>query len=274
MAKLHLDRLRKRHGFTGGSYRELMGKIVLANSESVANAVGRISQENFARASRRVGTGEARFILPDVSEVLPKRSVFIRKAAESGKVLSDTLRTRLTSNLRDALNTFTATGEQAMVRRRGRAAGTISPKLIREFEDSVRGTFQDYRRRDPKFGVPANVRAIAVTEVRSTVDDIKQRYAVAFTDQNPDVEMTKVWIHNRALSRQPRPGHLAAHGQTVALEERFRIETFQDSDGRSVRTGSVLMLHPHDPLAPASEVIGCNCEIEYRARRIPARDAA
>lgn len=45
-----------------------------------------------------------------------------------------------------------------------------------------------------------------------------------------------------------RPHHSTANGQTVALDAKFRV-------------GSVEMDHPHDPKAPAGEVVNCRCRM-------------
>ena len=45
-----------------------------------------------------------------------------------------------------------------------------------------------------------------------------------------------------------RPHHSAANGQTVGIEAKFRV-------------GSVEMDHPHDPKAPAGEVVNCRCRM-------------
>lgn len=57
----------------------------------------------------------------------------------------------------------------------------------------------------------------------------------------PDME--KQWIH-AGHPKQPRPSHLAAHGQHVKVKDAFRV-------------GGVLMMFPRDPAAPVGEVIRC-----------------
>ncbi|GER92681.1 hypothetical protein A45J_0399 [hot springs metagenome] len=57
----------------------------------------------------------------------------------------------------------------------------------------------------------------------------------------PDLE--KQWIH-AGHPKQPRPSHLAAHGQHVPVKDAFTV-------------GGIEMMHPRDPAAPVSETIRC-----------------
>ena len=58
--------------------------------------------------------------------------------------------------------------------------------------------------------------------------------------------MEKEWIH-AGHPMQPRPTHLAAHGQRVPVDEPFQI-------------GAQQIMYPRDPAAPLSEVINCGCD--------------
>jgi hypothetical protein len=252
MAKVHLDRLKEKYGWTGGSYTNLMREIVATETGNISRAIGRLSKDNFENAKNKMPKNRRqRFIVPDVSEVLPKRSVHVRKAAERGKLLTDELRDGLTKDLRDTMQQFTPkTGEQMMVVRRGEKAGRVNEKLVKDFQKRIEGTFAGYTKKDKTYGVPPNVQQIATTEVRSTVNQIKQSYMQRMLKKNPDIRAEKKWIHNTSLSQQPRENHLAMDGKTVEWNERF------------VLPNGVSMLHPHDPDAPASEVISCHCDYE------------
>lgn len=57
----------------------------------------------------------------------------------------------------------------------------------------------------------------------------------------PDLE--KQWRH-AGHPKQPRPSHLAAHGQHVPVKDAFTV-------------GGIKMMHPRDPAAPVSETIRC-----------------
>lgn len=69
----------------------------------------------------------------------------------------------------------------------------------------------------------------------------QQRFAQA-SQRLPGLR--KEWRKSGKL--HARPTHVAANGQVRGIDERFMI-------------GGVPMLHPHDPTAPAAEVINCGC---------------
>jgi len=59
--------------------------------------------------------------------------------------------------------------------------------------------------------------------------------------------LRKQW--NKSGKREPREEHVKAHRQHVPVQEPFQIGQFK-------------MMHPHDPTAPASEVIHCGCYLK------------
>jgi hypothetical protein len=106
--------------------------------------------------------------------------------------------------------------------------------------------------------VPKNVRNIAVTEVRATIDSIKQEYHQNLLNKNRDkIRMQKTWIQNRSLAHNPRPEHTEMHRVTIDFEQPFRVP--------SPNGGYDLMMHPHDPTAPPEQVITCNCDMVVKA---------
>jgi hypothetical protein len=184
------------------------------------------------------------------------RNLLIRKSVERGNLISKDLHDRLSRDLRRSLNQFTPkTGEPTFIRRRGIRAGRINPKLIESLEKDITRTFENYTKKDPRYGVPANVHGIAVTELRSAVSEMKASYMNEFRAANPDTQVFKRWIHNRSLSKEPRPHHMAHNRKTAAWDEPFVLSN-----------GAVLM-YPHDPAAPAEEVINCNCDYIVYVRR-------
>lgn len=58
--------------------------------------------------------------------------------------------------------------------------------------------------------------------------------------------LEKQWIH-AGHPKNPRPSHLAAHGQHVAVDKPFDI-------------GGKAMMFPRDPTAPLNETINCGCD--------------
>ena len=112
--------------------------------------------------------------------------------------------------------------------------------------------------------MPTNVHAIAVTEFRSTVGAINEAYTDKLMEKNPDLTVRVQWIHNRSLSKEPRPGHVAMDGKMVKKGEYFRVPVYEKKGKRWLRTGNyVLMRRPHDPDAPPGQVIQCNCDAKY-----------
>jgi len=58
--------------------------------------------------------------------------------------------------------------------------------------------------------------------------------------------MEKMWVH-AGHPKVPRPGHVAAHGQHVPVDQPFIVD-------------GVPMMFPRDPGAPLKEVINCGCD--------------
>jgi hypothetical protein len=271
MAKVHLDRISKRYGtegWEGKNYQALMKIIIAENTQSITNKVAKINRSGWNSALKKITKKEKRFIIPDIKDVLPKQSVFIRKGAQQGKILTDELRTRLKKDLRKTLNQFTPkTGEAKFIRRRGTKAGTTNEKLIGQFEKSISSTFKSYTKKDPKYGMPTNIHSIAVTEMRSSINTIKSQYMAKMLDDNPDLIVHKNWIQNRHLSKVPRIGHgIVAKRKPIPLNSFYNVPSYKKVGGRWVRAGSDNMLHPHDPDAPADQTVSCSCEEEYVVR--------
>lgn len=248
MAKFHLDRLRRKYNWTGGRYADLMKRIIANENQNIGNAVGRMKSEDFRKAAGKIRRTGQRVVLPDMGEVLPKRSVYTRKAAEQGLRLTDDLRDRMTKSLRKTMEEHQEAGKPSFVKPRGAAAGRVPQELVEKFKGRLEETFDGYKKKDPRYGTPPNINAIATTEARSTINTIKAQYAERFKRENPHLGLAKKWVHNKSLSEEPRPHHMAADGTTVEYGQPFRLQN-----------GAVLM-HPHDPQADASEVINCHCD--------------
>ena len=276
MSKLYLKQLQKKYNFkegevTGLNYRTLMKDIIANQSLNISNATARISNQNYDKQIKEFHKRlkergiEKRVILPDISEVLPKRSVFLRKGAESGNLLTDTLRDRLTKNLRDSLDIFKIkSGEKTFIIRRGEKAGRINTKVIDYFSKEIKKTFENYTKSDPQFGVPKNIHQIAVTEIRSTINIIKHTYNVKLARKNKDkIDMFKVWRQNKSLSKKPRHGHDKVNGVKLPIFQTYSVPIIIERSGKLINKGSDNMLYPHDPKGSPESVIGCNCDIDY-----------
>lgn len=246
-----------------------MKKIIANNTEAVSRAVGRISNDSYKKQFKKYRTRERRFVLPDVGEVVPKRSVFTRKGAERGVLLTDALKTELDKQLRTILKDYKDRKKPVYIVRRGAKAGRINPQVIGDFEKRIMNTFTNYTKKDKRYGIPSNIHTIAVTEVRATVSEIKEQYNQRLLEKNKDkLKMFKRWIHNRSLSKEPRPHHEQMNGRTIEGSKEFAVRRKVKKKGRWVQIGWTRMKRPHDPSAPADQVISCNCDVDYFMRLI------
>ena len=267
MAKIHLDRLKKKYTgvkVSGTVYSDLIKQIIEVNTGNIQNNIAKITKEKFNKQAKKYRTREIRLVVPsDLSEVLPKRAIHVRKSAESGKLISDSLRDSLTKSLRSRLNTFSEiTGEQSFVTRRGENAGRINKNLLQGFEKDITKVFTNYTKKDKKLGLPKNIHTIAVTEARSSINEIKNTYTEKFAEKNPDIILKKKWIQNRNLAKKPRKGHSIVNGKIIAFKDFFKVPLYKIIKGKETKVGVTMMKFPHDPSAPAEQVIACNCDYD------------
>lgn len=270
MAKLHLDRLRDRYPslLASEDYQGLMSEIIANGHENVQRAVGRIKRDEMGRAAARIQRSTSKQVaLPSLEEVLPKRSVYLRKGAEQGRILSDSLRDKLTADLRTSVAEFLKTGAGSMQYRRGEERGRMNPELSAKLRDRLTNTFRDYHRPDAT-GVPPNIAVIAETEIRSAVDDIKHTWNTRLSEANPGrIEIIKVWRHHPHLSKEPRGNHSLMDGVEKPLNAPFIVPRWAWVRGRGLSViGTTVMQHPHDPSAPIDQVVACHCECDYITR--------
>lgn len=243
---INLDRIRKRHGYRGERLHEITGKIILENSEVMARKVSRMAKSDFTKKARKIAPGR-RLTFPELDDVFPGRSVFIKKAAVNGRLISENLRQELGRKLRQSMR------EKGLTARAGVTAGRVRRDLIEDFEKKVHDVFESYTKKDPRIGMPPNVHTIAVTEARSAVNEIKEKYTKKLIDAN-GLKGRKRWIHNASLSKVPRRHHMALDGKEIEMDAKFKVK----GPG-----GTVMMSRPHDPNAPIGEIASCNCDIEY-----------
>jgi hypothetical protein len=69
-------------------------------------------------------------------------------------------------------------------------------------------------------------------------------------------DVTKTWKHNG--SENPRIQHIAMAGQSVRMDQPF------------IAPDGTMLMHPHDPNAPAAHKIGCKCQAIYTINYIAA----
>lgn len=151
--------------------------------------------------------------------------------------------------------------------KQGARRGQINPKLVADFRKKITATFEGYTKPDAT-GVPANIDAIATTEVRSAIDDIKHTFNTRLQEQNPGkIIIMKTWHQHTSLARNPRENHNAVNGMTIPLDAFFPVPRMQWVKGKGLSvTGTTYMLHPHDHSAPVDQSVACNCECTYTTR--------
>lgn len=260
MASTFFKRLKDKYGsenLKGKKYRSLVSEIIERNSTKVGRGVARLSNTHYSDKIKSLGKKGGVVQLPVADEVLPKRAITLRKAAQSGKSITQTLQTELQNNLRQTLLEHDEKGKPRLETKTGK----INQELVKKFREKITNTFESRTKRDKKTGVPPNVKQIATTEVRSTINDIKENYNRELLKRNPGSTMMKTWLHNRQLSKKPRIGHMELNKKEVVMDEKFKVNVYNH---KGKRTGTVLMDRPHDSRAPADEVIGCNCDIVYK----------
>ena len=270
MSKIHLDRLKKSYSkqIRAGDFQGVMNEIIANNHENIQRAVARVKVDEFSRVAAKVKRSTTRQLtVPALEEVLPKRSVYIRKGQEQGRLLTDTLRDQLTKDLRSSVADFLKTGQGSMQYKKGEARGQINPKLIAQFREKIAGTFEGYTKPGAT-GIPSNIDAIATTEVRSAIDDIKHTFNTRLQEQNAGkIQIVKTWHQHTSLARNPRENHNAVDGITLPIDAYFQVPRMQWVKGKGLAvTGMTMMLHPHDPSAPVDQVVSCSCECVYITR--------
>ena len=266
MSKIHIKRIVDSLGInpdelSGENYQSVMTEVIYQNTQNIGRAVNRMSNDNYEKQivnlKKRGKLKEKNILLPNMEDVLPKRSISVTKSAEAGKQITDTLKDKMNKSLRDTLKQWQQDGNPLEIKS-GRNAGKINPELINAFEKDITGVFKDYTRRDPETGVPKNIKAIAITEIRSNIDATKDAYHREFERNNSDIlKMVKTWIHNGKFSKNPRKGHQKLNGVTIPRDGLFKVP--------GEKGGFVYMSHPHEAEAPAEQVINCSCDCLYKA---------
>ena len=258
-------RLATKYGKTdihGAKYEDLIGEVIAYNTRKVQTQLYDNETKRTKETARlRSPTGK-RVVLPPLEEVMTPEAVRVRKAADSGKVITDTLRQRLSDNLRTALMARRESGKPLYVQGQGAEAGRLDQEVVREFEALITQTFSTYCRRTKNlaggFDPPGNLHEIAVTEVGAAVDELKNAYTKRILALNDDLEATKKWHQYTRLSKEARPHHGVVNGQEIPIDQPFPVPLYVKRRGEWIDTGIVTyMQYPHDGQAPASQVVSC-----------------
>lgn len=229
-ARLTLKKLAKKYGvdIEGATYAKVVQEIINENVARASKKMGNLS-------NRRMKQAFADSIKDGVVD-LPAYAISnltVRKGAEDGKMITDTLRDVLTRGLRKAITDNPNDTEKA----------------IAQMQSHIKDTFTTY--------TTSHAKMIAVTEVRSSVDLSKAEYVRELIARNPNrLRVTKKWIHHDHLVKVPRLTHKAIDGEKVLFNQPF----------------SIGLMYPHDPNAPASEVIGCQCGYQVEVEEMATNE--
>lgn len=228
--RLTLKKLAKKYGIDikGATYVKVIQEIVNENVSRASKKMGDLSnrrmKQSFADSIKNGIVELPNYAIPNVT---------VRKGAEDGKMITDTLRDVLTRGLRKAITDNPNNTEKA----------------IEQMQSHIKNTFTTY--------TTSHVKMIAVTEVRSSVDLSKAEYVRELISRNPNkLRVTKKWIHNDHLVKTPRLTHKAIDGEKVLFSQPF----------------SIGLMYPHDPNASASEVIGCQCGYQIEVEEMATNE--
>ena len=228
--RLTLKKLAKKYGvdIEGATYAKVVQEIINEN-------VARASKKMGSLSNRRMKQAFADSIKDGIID-LPAYAISnltVRKGAEDGKMITDTLRDTLTRGLRKAITDNPNDTEKA----------------ITQMQSHIKDTFATY--------TTSHAKMIAVTEVRSSVDLSKAEYVRELIARNPNkLRVTKKWVHHDHLVKVPRLTHKAIDGEKVLFNQPF----------------SIGLMYPHDPSAPASEVIGCQCGYQVEVEEMATNE--
>lgn len=247
MASTDLKRLRTKYDLPYDSFdikmpvSSLLSDIFVENQQEVSDYI-------FNKNNKALKKGK--LTLPKSYDI--SNAIRLKKIKENGKTLSANLRNKIIDNLKQVLS------QPYYVKSKGKEKGQIKDKVAIEFEKLMKETFKNYAKIDPRYGIPANIKAIAVTEVQASVNDAKHEYMNTLLEQNPKAKIKKTWIHNIHLLKKriyARLHHRVLNGVTIGVNKRFKIKSPTD--------GIVYALYPHDPELPVGEIVSCHCECLY-----------
>lgn len=228
--RLTLKKLAKKYGvdIEGATYAKVVQEIINENVARASKKMGDLSN----RRMKQAFTDSIRDGVVDLPAYAIS-NVTVRKGAEDGKMITDTLRDVLTRGLRKAITDNPNDTEKA----------------IAQMQSHIKDTFTTY--------TTSHAKMIAITEVRSSVDLSKAEYVRELVARNPNkLRVTKKWVHHDHLVKTPRLTHKAIDGEKVLFNQPF----------------SIGLMYPHDPSAPASEVIGCQCGYQVEVEEMATNE--
>lgn len=232
------------------TYSELIKRINAHNTEKIVRSLGRISEGRYRQAAE-AAMGKKRVIeMPDWETTVPPRAYFLKKGFDNGEMITDTLRRRLTANLREAMVSM-------------EPGKRFDASILPDLEAKIKDTMSAYTRAEG--GRVPNVHNIAVTEARGAYNEVKHEYMRKMYAANSDrINLVKKWIHNNRLVKDARPGHLEMNRVEIPFNQKFTVTRYSRVKKAWVPTGSIQMDHPHDPNSPIGEKANCQCDYEVR----------
>jgi hypothetical protein len=253
MGRILISNLKKKYGefnIKNKKYQAIVNDIMKYNRNKISNDIANMTDLKIKRSFDTTTKGIVKF--PIINDITKKHDLLALKAAEKGNYITQTLRDRLTSDLRETLGKM-------------KPGTKLNQSLVKEFKSKIKETFTNYTKNDPRFGVPSNIRNISVTETKYAVNNIRKIYMNELMSRNPDLEYTKTWRHYKSYSKVYRRGHEEQNGKTIGMNDKFAVNEFQYIKGRWKKTGNVIMMDcPHDDqVNNLSEKIGCSCELKY-----------
>jgi hypothetical protein len=232
------------------TYAELIKRVTAHNTEHITKGLGRITEARYRKAAEAAMGKKRKIELPAWDEIVRPRAYFLKKGFEDGEMITDTLRRRLTGNLREAM-------------RSAEPGAKFDAGALGRLEGAILDSMSSYTR--AKDGKVPNAHLIAVVEARGAYAEAKREYVQNILEANRDrIKIMKRWIHNARMVKEGRPGHAAMHRLELPLEEKFTVSQYTKVGKAWHKTGTIKMDYPHDPLAPIDEKANCQCDYETR----------
>ena len=251
-------KLQDKYSFKGKKYSTLMGKIITENQEKIVSAVGHLDKKKIEKALKNalpVRAKEKIVKMPLPMDVM-RRSNVIRKAADNGQLMSKTRRLEMNDLIKRVLknNQIETLG------------GTVSKNIHLKVKKELNQYFVNYTKNSPPYGVPKNLHAIAVTETKGAINNMRHVYMQESSkvSAKEGYAIYKKWRHNASLSisKKPRKNHIdMGKEKAISINEPFLLKRL---DGKP----TISINNPHDSMLPASEVVSCNCDVYYFFKRL------
>lgn len=256
MPDFFLNRLVKKYGFnadkiSGESLKKLTEEILKMNAQNVSENILNTSDKKFKRS---LSDKFKKLNMPNVNELLLKNKTQIMKLQENGKIINQTLRDRLNESFKEILE------NPDYYRKNWKLKGSLKNKAFTDLQNSIKNTFEDYTKKNPKYGVPSNIKNIATTELRTVTNNLQFEFMNQMQFKNDDMEIIKIWKHNGRLSKKPREHHREIDGVSIAMNENFVM--FDKKNKTTIETP-----HPHWEGLDLENKIGCNCELRYEFKK-------